>query len=90
MKSHASLSFCFELCYKVRKRHTEPSSEFMTDLFHLDRFVSQERNYANLSVGQNCCKNQINGSNLHLFSFWFHSNLKFSEKIHMDIVLYNT
>lgn len=51
MKSHASLSFCFELCYKVRKRHTEPSSEFMTDLFHLDRCVSQERNYANLSVG---------------------------------------
>lgn len=90
MKSHASLSLCFELCYKVRKAHTEPSSEFVTDLFHLDKSVSQKRNYANSSVGQNCCKNQINGNNLHLLSFWFHSNLKFCEKIHMDEVLYNT
>lgn len=31
------------------ERHTALLSEFMTDLFYLDRFVSQKRNYANSS-----------------------------------------
>jgi len=33
-------SLGFKFCFKVRQRHTKLLSEFMTDLFYLNRFVS--------------------------------------------------